>query len=169
MEKTISRRLDSKVSVKETLPVQNPNRVVVFGARVSGSDFLAGRFQSYLKEKGIQDPKVHYVRNIANIEAGFFDYWPVNPNWDYYPDNWNNDESTDHPTLPRGVILLPEMRQYHEMTGIFVPSYVVWSDIKKMCDQYGVPMVTIDKDFTPEQIETEIKKLLPENLTLDSK
>lgn len=169
MENGVIKKSDTQAENPETLLSVQPNRIVVFGSRISGANILSTGLSKYLKEKGIQNPKVHYVRNITNIQPGFFDYWPQDENNDYYPDNWTNDEFTDNPTLPRGVILLPEMRQYHEMTGMFVPSYAVWLDIKKLCDKYEVPLVIIDKDFTPEQIETEIIKLLPYNLTSDNK
>lgn len=165
MEKGLIQRSDSEVSSKETLLAVRDNRVVIFGSRLSGASILSSGLNEFLKEKGIPEPKVHYVRNIANIQSGFFDYWPQDENNDYYPDNWTNDEFTDHPTLPRGVILLPEMRQYHEMTGMFVPSYAVKSRIEELCDKHGVPLVVIDTEFSPDQIETAISKLIPQNLT----
>ena len=164
MERSLINRLlgkrGSEVKPQETLPVVQPNRIVVFGSHNSGAGFLAHGFEDYLRSQGIENPYVHYVRNTTNINAGFLNYWPENPLNDYWPDP---TADSDQPTLPRGVILMPEMRQYHEMTGMFVPTYQsgVASYVRELCERYNVPLIEIHGSLTPEQIKEQIIALIP--------
>lgn len=84
------------------------------------------------------------------------------------PETPQISENTQLPTLPKGVIVLPEMRQYSEESnfgadlGMTVES--PHETIKQLCQKYKVPIVILrkidDEDITNMQISNEIKAFL---------
>jgi hypothetical protein len=153
MERDLQKVPRPEASKQETLPTVQPNRVVVFGSRLSGAQELSEMFQKYLETHGIPNPNVHFIRSVENIESGFFDFsLPTNDA------GWGPvyNTTSKSPTLPRGAILLPDMRWYDEWGhGMHVETYGsgIDTDVRKLCAKYGVPLAEIHETFTPQEIE----------------
>ena len=121
------------------------NRVVVYGSRRSGAIALAAQFEEFLAGHDIQAPVVHAQRDASLIEAAFFGLVGVGP-------------PPSGPTLPRGVLAMPEMRQYTPSdAGMTIPT--PYDYIQRLCDQHKVPMVRIDQD-APLSIGASVVGLL---------
>lgn len=134
----------------ETLPIRTENRVLILGSSVSGVFELRKDFQAYLEEKDIPEPNVEVLRDVAMIETAILGRETI-------------EEDRGNPNLPKGVILLPEMRQYSP-TGMGMSLDTDESGIsdfvKKLCQRWGIPLVKIQEYKSPEQIEEGLKKLL---------
>lgn len=145
------------VSVTEKLPLRQTNRIVVYGSRTAGSFELSAEFQAFLEEKGITDPRVEPCRLIDYLEEAFFSQYA----------GVENPERI----IPKGVIVLPELRAYSHGWEVNVSSNSFFGQIQALCDQYGVPIVAMDYKATLEDFENQIKKLLtaPKPEVLESK
>ena len=134
------------ISNKEEHLLFEENRVVILGSVLSGAHVLATDFKRYLEQKGIKEPEINVVRDAACIEDAILGI--------------KADESK--PTLAKGVILLPEMRQYHYGRGMSLSTYECGIDkyVERLCEKYKIPLVEI-RSFTDEdQITEGTKKLL---------
>ncbi len=120
------------------------NRIVVLGSRTSGVFELAEEFDKLMEEQGITSPVVDATRNVTNIENAFYGRYPQKS---HVPDS-----------IPRGVVVLPEMRQYGPGGDMTIPSPVEF--IKQLCDEYGVPMVAFSQSLTPEQLTQRVGELI---------
>lgn len=61
-------------------------------------------------------------------------------------------------TLPKGVIMLPEMRTYYEY-GMTVPT--PYEEIEALCEANGVPFVRLEAVNTPDEIRQAASFLNP--------
>jgi len=137
-------------SKRETLPSKTRNRVLVLGSRLSGAFELGNTFQIYLEERGIPEPEVEIQRDAGFIEK-------------YVLGRETAAEGRKSPDLPKGVILLPEMRQYSEGgQAMFLDTYRsgVYQYVKDLCDKYKIPLIEIREYKTEDQIKDGLKKLL---------
>lgn len=130
--------------------ILNSNRVVVFGSNSSCMDYLPN-LRKDLDELGLTELNIRQEKDIYYLPEGFYGNYQTeqNPN--------------PNKTLPFGVILLPEMRQYHDMTGMFVPTYEsdVPGIVRKMCKQNHVTLVEIYPGYTQEEVKIQLQKLKP--------
>lgn len=96
------------VPARENLPAKDLNRIVVYGSRISGIYTLSDELLKYMKKKGIPNPYVEPIRDVANIENAFFYTTP------------EEARKKTNQRMPRGVILLPEM-EYIDMAFRVTP------------------------------------------------
>lgn len=188
MESEIAPLPDSSTTDEMLKDLEKVNRIVVYGSRLSGAFTLAKDFEEYLKDNGVPDAQVHTTRNVAAINDAFFDInhtrqqlseiLPLEPKTTkshkllslfgrksnetnsssmQVPDSDNPEKQT--PTLPRGVIVFPEMRQYDlNDHGMNVESPI--EAIKALCDQYGVPVHQYSNETTDENIRNDAMSML---------
>ena len=134
----------------ENLPAEIENRVLILGSKISGAFELGCAFQKYLEQKGIPEPNVEVLRDAGKIEIAILGGETI-------------EEGRENPRLPKGVILLPEMRQYLPTgTGMSLKTYScgISEEVEALCQRYGIPLVKIREYRTPEQIEKGLTKLL---------
>lgn len=133
---------------EETLPAKIENRVLILGARISGAHELAAAFRSYLEEKGIPEPNVQYLRDAAKIEEAFLGRETL-------------DEGRKSPNPPKGVILLPYMRQYDNGKGMFLSTYEcgISNYVEELCAEQGIPLIKIREINSQTQILQGLKEL----------
>lgn len=126
------------------------NRLVVFGSNTSCQDYIPS-LRKDLDELGLTEVQIKQERDIYFLSEGFYGNYQT------------SEELNPNRTLPAGVILLPEMRQYHEMTGMFVPTYEsgVPGIVEKMCQENEVSLVKIYEGYTREKVKSELQKLQP--------
>ncbi|RJQ26531.1 hypothetical protein C4577_03435 [Candidatus Parcubacteria bacterium] len=144
---------------KETLPALKPNRVVIYGSRLSGGPLLAKELQDYLEQAGVENPEAIIIRDVDLIARAFYN---VPPNADFDPKNPPKNN------LPKGVIILPEMRQYHNGWGMTVSmdatnlsGKTLKEYITELCDNNGVPNITVEPSTPNDKLPEMIKSLLP--------
>jgi len=143
----------SLVEGKDIPPVLTSNRVLVLGSRLSGVFELAEGFQAYLEVRGVTYPELEVLRNAALIEQAFLDY----------NDGVDIIEGKSNPNPPKGVILLPEMRQYRpDGVGMSIDTYECGIDVyvENLCLKYGVPLVKIRAYHSPQQLTEGLKEIL---------
>jgi|GEM_PF-5286257 len=131
---------------EEILPTTTENRVLILGSTISGAFKLADSFEVYLKQRGIAKPSVEVLRDAGIIETAL-----------------TIDQGRENPNLPKGVILLPEMRQYSPTgMGMSLGSYEsgISDFVEQLCQRYDIPLIKIREYKTPEQIEKGLKELL---------
>jgi hypothetical protein len=104
--------------------LERTNRIVVYGTRLTGSLALARELEAFLSEHGIQDPSVDAVRDVGNIQRGFYGLLAENR----------------VPNLPLGVVALQAMRQYDDLSGNSMPVPTPFETIQALCERYDVPM-----------------------------
>lgn len=143
-------RKESKPLVEE---LTLSNRVVVYGSRLSGTFELADKFKEHLKEQGVPNPVVSTCRNVEMINDAFYDI--RDPQWETV------DTSKQIPTLPRGVIVFPEMRLIRS-AGPAMTIPTPYEYIKGLCDKHGIPIVQIGTrgSTTRKQLSQSIIKVL---------
>ncbi len=129
------------LDLDKRLPATSVNTVLVFGSRGTGVYDLAHNFQEYLEVKGLPSPCVYAVSDAELIKKAFL-----------------NVGESGNINPPRGVILLPEMRQHDPRTGsgITLNTYDCGIDmfVGRLCSEYGVPLVKIMPN-TPTMSLTE--------------
>lgn len=125
------------------------NRVLVLGSSCSGAYQLGSDLQAYLKERGIPNPDVKVLRDAGLIEIALLGREDV-------------FQGRAAPLLPKGVILLPEMRQYYEGMGMSLDTYRCGIDrrVEELCAKYNVPLIMIRTFSSPDQISAGIRQLL---------
>ncbi len=133
---------------------EKSNRVVVYGSNTSGAQELATQFQMYLEKTGINSPIVQHERDVALVRETF--YGRMTPQ--------------DIPSLPRGVIVFPWMRQYDLWTGkgMFIRTFgkegledsLAFERIKELCDQHNVPLIKFEDISTSPTTKEGIRALL---------
>jgi len=137
-----------ELAVRGSELVQSPNRVVVFGSHVSGAEDLARQarkgldaFNAQQRANGLPEVSVESWRDAGHLYDFFYGRTPDNP--------------TAEPTIPRGVIAFPEMRQYdpYNGRGMFIPTPV--AALQELCDQYGVPLILAERNDQPEPAAIE--------------
>lgn len=136
----------------ESLPAQTPNRIMIFGSRNSGAQILGKGLLDYLKDMGIENLRVIPEKDADYIPEGFYGLYR------------NDDGSIPERSIPRGVILMPEMRAYAPSgTGMFVPTYQsnIPEILEKLCSEHDVPLIKIYENTTLEEIETRLASLNP--------
>ena len=146
----------------------DPNRVVVYGSRLSGALDLARELGRYLEERGVSQPQVVGWRDAGYLRQAFFDE-PLPHEVIDGPISLPSGKVTDAPvrTLPRGVVVFPEMRQYTEMGGMFLDTYEskdfygksTFDHIRELCERHGVPYLRMDYGATQEQLIEGLKAL----------
>lgn len=143
----------SDVIRRQLLPISN--RVVVFGSRLSGAFDLAEALDRYLRVRDVPDVSLVVERNIERIISAFY----------------GRGKESIGDTLPKGVVVLPEMRWYPEGIGMTVNTHrgelyagikysTVFGYIKSICDENGVPIVDFNNDSTQGELITGVDKLL---------
>jgi hypothetical protein len=148
---------DTKPINKETLPEVPKNRILIFGSTQSGIFEMQKDFKEYLKERGILDPHVETARYIDSIKPAIFGTHAI-------PES----EEEKRKNLPKGVIVLPTMRQETEAGNMTIDTYnatslygqTVYDYIKTICGEYNVPVIFLGEDYSREKMEKEINKLL---------
>lgn len=137
------------------VPLSNvDNRVLILGSRLSGAYELGEEFQEYLEERGIPNPDVEVLRDAGYIERAIIGCEDL-------------DEDINirrlNPKLPKGVILLDEMRQ-QTLSGMdmSLDTYSCWIDkyVEEQCDAHNVPLVKIKKYTSSQQITQGLKELM---------
>ena len=140
----------SLVTTKDISPIPVNNRILVLGSRLSGAYKLGEGFQAYLEQRRIPEPSVEVLRNAGLIEKALLG-------------RENIEEGRKSPNLPRGVILLPEMRQY-SLQGLGMSLDTHESDISKyvegFCEDHGIPLVKIKKFKSREQLDEGLKQIM---------
>jgi hypothetical protein len=136
---------------RESLPVVSEDRVLILGSRLSGSFELAKELQAYLEEKEIPNLEVEILRDAGKIKQAFLG-------------QENSDQGESKATsLPRGVILLPQMRQ-HDAVGyaMSLDTYGcgIGESVKNLCNKYGIPLVMIKSYSFPKQISEGLNNIL---------
>jgi len=137
----------ANMAAEKTQSIEVPrsqNRVVIFGSRVSGAEVTVIEFQDYLKERKVDNPDVQLHRDATRITSSFF-----------------GSEDPTQVSLPRGVIVFPEMRQYVQGAGMTIPTYDADSTgnspfglIRGLCEQFGVPFTTVG---APPALQQELE------------
>ncbi len=142
---------DALAAVAEVEAVINPpvdlSRFVVYGSRVSGALDFVTDFRKGLAGAGIADANVVWSRDAANIAIAFFNLW----------------ESNDRETLPRGVVVFPEMRQNNFSIDAFDrygSDQSPFEYIADFCRRYRVPIVAFQGDVDSRLIPRHIRALL---------
>jgi len=139
---------------KERLKPKQPYRIVVLGSRLSGGLDLGSTIYDYLLSAGAKDPSTRSARDVDAAESAFFGVVDL-------------DTSTkDELSVPTGVVLLPEMRQYSpSREGMTIPSYESgFADmIRKLCEENDVPLFEIHEMLqTPEAVTEKTEEILKE-------
>lgn len=143
-------RMPQTIEGNETLPDVFESRILIIGSRLSGSFELSEIFQRYLEQQGIPEPSVEPVRDVAMIDAAIFG-------------DENIGRDGKKPKLPKGIILLPEARQYISGRGQTIDSYEsgLSSRVEDICKKLNIPLVKVRKNQNLDRrIESGIKKLL---------
>lgn len=133
---------------KETLPLPNSNRVVVFGAVLTGAYELAQALQEYLQQQGVVNPEVETYKMFFNIEAGFYGIL-------------GKGGKNRGFSLPKGVLAFPEMRDWGETVK------TPFGFIQDLCEKHGVPFVKFDAIPTLKQLQDGMPPLLLEQRPLN--
>lgn len=160
-----------QVIVNENLPIPKRPRVVIFGARASGSYDLAEDLKAYLVTHGIENPFVDPAKYVESIEHVMFGVKT--------DQELTSDEDERKKGLPKGVIVLPYMRQITPGSDMTIPTgtsdegfissrnhgnpYTPYEYIKSICDKYGVPIIPIAEEYTREtqqSVEQQFHKFL---------
>lgn len=139
---------------EEALAVVHRNRILVLGSRLSGAFTLADNFQEYLEKAGIPNPDVEVLRDAGMIKDAFLGRGYSEAN-----------KHLEDGTLPRGVILFPEMRQYTPSgSGMSLQTYECGIDeyVEGLCAEYGVPLAEIRPNDSLDQLNEEIKLISSE-------
>jgi len=144
----------SLVKNKETSPTLVDNKVLILGSRLSGAFILGEKFQEYLEERGIPNPDVEVLRDAGHIERAIIGCEDLSE--DMHIRRLN-------PKLPKGVILLDEMRQ-QTLSGMdmSLDTYSCGIDeyVEEQCNAHNVPLVKIKKYTSPQQITQGLKELM---------
>jgi len=154
--KRINRYLIKTGNPKE-ITASSPDRILVMGSRLSGSFNLADGLEQRMKEMGIENVNVDVLRDAGKIDLAFFD---VNS-----PKELSDQEKLN---LPKGIILLPEMRQedpfsLSKMT-IDTNSSGVEEYVKRLCDECNIPLLILRKIPSVEELSEGVRELLPKNI-----
>lgn len=129
---------------------------MVFGSRLSGSVLLGQGLFEYLKEHGIENPEVRVEKDGGYLTKGFYGIYRA------------DDGSILEKTIPAGVILLPEMRQYTDTgIGMSFPTFEsnVPQILQTLCDEHGVPLIKIYENYTLEESTAALAPLLLKSST----
>ena len=115
-------------------------QVVVLGSVRSGANNIAQNVELTLDEASIDHLETKIVNDVAKIETMILGLDP-------------KDEDK-RPTIPMGVILMSQMRQYNMLNGNGMPistiedqngsGMTVYDIVKNLCDQYEIPFEYID-------------------------
>lgn len=142
---------DSSHSDQERSLAIDQNRVVVFGSRMTKAGDLSAELQSFLESKGVPSPNVLWFTDIAYIEDAFF------------------GAGDDNKSLPRGVIIFPEMRRYFQGdggAGESIPTNwgygrgrSIREQIESLCDLHNVPHVYVEF-LEPQTVLRGLERLL---------
>jgi len=119
---------------------------------------LADGLEQYMREQGINSVNVDVWRNVAKIDLAFFGISDLKELTNMTKIN-----------LPKGVILLPEMRQYDPSNkGMSIDTYETGVDVevKKLCDGYDVPLIMLRKVPTAEELIEGMRRL-PQKINKD--
>lgn len=148
----------------DNLP-QDPQRVVIYGANISGAHDFARAFRRHIEEMGITDAQIIHERNVS--------YWKKQ----FYGES---DEKPGVRTLPRGVVVFDVMRQYDPWSGqgMFIDSFgyegqkteTFFDHIKQLCEKHGVPYAWLSSSESTETLLQRLegfKKALPNSINQD--
>lgn len=138
---------------KDTSPIPVVNRVLIMGSRLGGAFQFGEGFQKYLEERGVPEPSVEVLRNANLIEKAVLD-------------SEDTDEGRGNPNLPRGVILLPEMRQYTPSgQGMTIDTNLsgIGKYVEGLCAKHNIPLVKINKYESPEQLSEGLRQIMEES------
>lgn len=125
------------------------NRMVVFGAVLTGAYELAEALQKYLEQRGIVNPKVKTYKMFLNIEDGFYGILRS-------ANEIKARKPKPEPSLPKGVIAFPQMRDWGETVKTPIDF------IQALCEKHGVPFVIFEIPPTLEQLGASAALFLPE-------
>lgn len=145
------------VNNTETSPALVDNRVLILGSRLSGAFKLGEKFQEYLEERGIPNPDVEVLRDAGYIERAIIGCEDL-------------DEDINirrlNPKLPKGVILLDEMRQ-QTLSGMdmSLDTYSCGIDeyVEKQCITHNIPLAKVKQYTSPQQITQGLKELMDQS------
>lgn len=137
---------------------QSQSRIVVFGSRVSGAANFSQDFTNLLEKRGIEHVEVEWYREAPHIKTSFFGLAPGEP------------FSDPKASLPRGVVVFPELRQYHNGMGMSIRTHFAkglddktpYDHIKELCDKFGVPCVRMEEEDSLDlpSLESKMKALI---------
>lgn len=151
IEHGLARRKADIAPAGEKRPVYevDPNRFVVYGSRISGAFSLGEELLKFLSEKGVAEPNVQVVRDARVIDQAFY----LKPS--------TKRSKNSPPKLPRGVILLGEMRQYFNGQGMSLDttSSGIRDYVEKICKENGIPLAIFTGDFSEEIFDTALRQL----------
>lgn len=148
----MSKEISNETSIVPEKPWK-ADRVVVYGSNTSGVQTITIVLETYLERMG-KNYTVEAVRDAGLINQAFYNI-----------DEERNIKSPQNQrTVPKGVVVLPEMRQYYDGKGMFLGTYTtsdgqggtIFTLIRGLCKQNNVPLVNFRR--TP-RIKTLEKKL----------
>ena len=115
-------------------------QMVVLGSVRSGANHIAQNVEVALDEASVDHLDTKIVNDVAKIESMILGIDP-------------KDEDK-RPTIPMGVILMSQMRQYNMLNGNGMSisttedqngsGMTVYDIVKNLCDQYEIPFEYID-------------------------
>jgi hypothetical protein len=122
------------------------------GSRISGAVEFGEGFQRYLEQKNVPQPEVQILRDAGKIQTAFLGRDSI-------------EQGIENPDPPRGVILLPEMRQYGPGFDMFLDTYGCGIDryVEELCKEYGIPLIEIRHYKSPQQISQGVQHILELN------
>lgn len=123
------------VAPEQSLSVAN--RVVVYGTNLSGAKAAATALQACMEQNNIENPLVEHIRFVDSIKPAFFGQPPAEPH--------------TPPTLPRGVIIFPDMR-VETPGGSLLTVLTPAEAIIQLCTRHDVPYALYNGAPLPEEI-----------------
>jgi hypothetical protein len=122
-------------------PRRHPSRVLIIGTEVETQVFeLRKAFQSYSRERGVEDCVVHLQKFAGKIADAFFGL---------------GDDFDGEPTLPAGVLIGTHVRGWDPRSGLpyteeigeqqWMYEGVPLEIIEGLCKKYNVPLIKINE------------------------
>ena len=141
MSELTSRDRGIDTNSEENQPTPVDNRIIVFGSAQNGVNTIATDSGVFLRNKGLSDDYIVVIqRDASYIGSFFYNRVPGTP--------WEQQSGV---TVPKGVIILPDMRQYDPRSymGMTISTYyskdwdgkTPFDHIKELCEKSGVPYV----------------------------
>jgi hypothetical protein len=160
--------VDTPVGEEVTTPenLRRDARFIAYGSRMSGAQELVLEIRKQLEENGQPDVEICMSRDVSFIEDVFYNRERRGQPKPYAQKALGSLVSTSEAqllnqnTLPQGVLIFPEMRQYSPMgPGMTIPT--PYERIEELCARQGVPFVHVERLETVEEIEQALHQLNP--------
>jgi hypothetical protein len=176
MNNTNRRKSAEKLASHEGLPISD--RIVVYGTRLDGVEGLVTELRKQLDKGGFEDVVAYYNREAGYIEGSFYDMHrneeiratkalAASSEMSQKPSVFRRlaslvtstaVESAQEGSIPRGVIILPHMRQYTP-SGAGMTITTPYEYIANLCAQHEVPFVRVDGLNGPEDVSEVLQQL----------